>query len=133
MPIYTCECCNFKTNHKGNFERHKGTLKHHKNKKKNVEKRKNGVEKRKNGVEKRKNQEILSKYQCDCCNFSSFNKTDYERHLKSKRHNDIFQCVKIYVDKETKIQKKHEEFQEELEKTKEMLYNKDIIQNRTLQ
>jgi hypothetical protein len=29
-------------------------------------------------------------YNCDCCNFSSKIKTHYNRHLKTKKHNDNF-------------------------------------------
>ena len=124
MKFY-CKYCKYQSNIRCNYDKHLVTYKHHKNKKKNVEKRKNGVEKRKNGVEKRKNLEnleIIGKYQCNCCHFSSFNKTDYERHLNSKRHKDIYQCVKKYIEKDKKLQ-------ENFEKMKEILCEKEIIIN----
>ena len=46
---FSCEYCEFKTNHKSNYERHLGTFKHHKNKKKCDESRRNCDKSRKNG------------------------------------------------------------------------------------
>ena len=38
----------------------------------------------------------MSKYDCECCNFSSYLKSNYLRHLKTKKHLEKSNVSKMY-------------------------------------
>ena len=46
---------------------------------------------------KRLTEKKISKYECIICDFKSSNKTDYKRHLKTKKHNDLYMEISLYV------------------------------------
>ena len=116
---FSCKFCEYTTSLRCNYERHLGTYKHHKNKKKGSKKPRNEVKRPRNELKNPTIVENRKKYHCECCNFTTIYKGDFRKHLNSKRHNLIFQCVKIYIDKEM-------ESQEELVKTKELLYEAQL-------
>ena len=116
---FFCEYCKYETNHRGSYNKHLVTYKHHKNKKNEVKNPRNEVKNPRNEVKNPTIIENRKKYYCECCNFTTIYKGDYRKHLNSKRHNDIFQCVKKLLDEK-------EEYQDNLQKTKELLYDAQI-------
>ena len=111
---FSCIYCDFNTNHKCNYERHLGTYKHHKNKKLALHRgSKTPVRGQLTPVRGSKN------YKCHYCNITLSKKSHLHRHLNV--------CKEKIILERDQFKKKIDIFKNELVKTKEMLYEKDII------
>ena len=73
---FSCECCNYQTNHRGSYDKHLLTYKHHKNKKKNL------LEDSKNPSEDSKNPPGDSNLICKFCLKNFTTNSNLHRHFR---------------------------------------------------
>ena len=101
--MYICDCCNYSTGRRYNFNLHLNTDKH----KKNISKKPDGYvckvcnynttkkynyEKHLKTVKHINNSSVDNekcKYNCKRCDFHTTRKTDYDRHIKSMKHGSL--------------------------------------------
>jgi len=82
---YYCECCDYRSGRRLDYERHLKSAKHDKMRQKSLESRKKSLESRKNDyVTPEKT--ILTQFYCDYCEFVTTNKKEAKKHRTSKQH-----------------------------------------------
>jgi hypothetical protein len=120
QPFY-CECCDYSSSRRADYDRHLSSVKHEKTRKKCIEMRKNDKEQCENDKEMRKidnivpEKQILTNFCCDYCQFTCKIKKDAEKHRKSKQHvqnenkeEDFIEIVKQYTC--VKCDKKYDKY-----------------------
>mgnify|MGYP003389396434 CR=1 FL=1 len=111
---FLCEYCKYDTNHRGSYNKHLVTYKHHKNKKIALY-REQGNPPREQGNPSREQKNYI----CEHCYLVLSTKSNFNRHLNV--------CKKKIMSDNILYKKKYKESVEKIEKMKEMLYKKDII------
>ena len=123
MPLYSCECCNYSTKQKNDYNRHLKTKKHQANianDKKSlinmVMTQKDPAETQKDPEKTQKDPEKTQEFFCDYCNKSFSTFAHMRRHEIHRCKDNPMIINKILEAKNRRIKK--------LEKDKEMLYKK---------
>ena len=109
MSKYICEKCNYKTNYKSQWNNHLGTILHKTGKRKTRTDKKYSDNCPKceyiasnntnmklhilNNHSIKEKRKVGFKYYCECCDFGTFGKTIYNKHIQSKRHKHLEELI----------------------------------------
>ena len=117
---YYCKICDYISSRKSNYIRHLSTFKHEKKAKK--EQKTSKMEDKTSNIEDKTSKSI---YVCKECNYKTFSKHNFDRHMKSKKHIDkinqsLFSCStcnNVYKTKNGLFKHKKKHVQLQIQKT----------------